>query len=326
MRINWPRRTPIVLAVLGGVFALLAVMDKFFGLVQHPLHLATLAYASLFAMIAWAVIRGIHVRPSRLVRLSSYGAILILNLLTATYVFAWRVSADPTPVILQRQLEQGDALLNDGQKLDALIVYRQAYRRFPGSYAVLMRMGAAAYQNDDFENAAKYYQRALDLAPAESRWRTLNDLGQSYWKLRRPDEAVEFYRRAEEAGMPRSESVEWHYRLGWAYFDLKDYDSAIEHYRYVGEAGQKYAAASYYNVACALAQKIRASSDPGRKQAMTHEAVRSLRLAWHAISTAEEREELRKGLVGTPEELDPELAPLRSSAAFRALLQEFRAG
>lgn len=326
MRINWPRRTPLILAVSGGIFALLAVMDKLFGLVQHPLHLATLAYASLFAVIAWAVTRGIHLRPSRLVRLSSYGAILILNLLTATYVFAWRVSADPTPLVLQRQLEQGDALLNDGQKLDALIVYRQAYRRFPDSYAVLMRMGAAAYQNDDFENASRYYHRALGLAPDESRWRTLNDLGQTYWKLRRPDEAVAYYRQAEEAGMPRSESVEWHYRLGWAYFDLKDYDAAIEHYRYVGEAGQKYAAASYYNVACALAQKIRATSSVPRKQAMAHEAVESLRRAWQAISTTEERDELRKGLVGSPEELDPELAPLRSSAEFRALLQEFRAG
>lgn len=326
MRINWPRRTPFVLAAFGGIFALLAVMDKLFGLVQHPLHLATLAYASLFAMIAWAVTRGIQLRPTRLVRLSSYGAILILNLLTATYVFAWKVSADPTPVVLQRQLEQGDLLLNDGQKLDALIVYRQALRRFPDSYAVLMRMGAAAYQNDDFENAAKYYHRALDLSPAESRWRTLNDLGQSYWKLRRPDEAVEYYRRAEEAGMPRSESVEWHYRLGWAYFDLKDYDAAIEHYRYVGAAGEKYAAASYYNIACALAQKIRSDANPSRKRAMTHEAVENLRLAWQAISTEEEREELRKGLVGTEEELDPELAPLRSSAEFRSLLREFRSG
>lgn len=314
----------MVLAVLGAVFALLAVMDKWFGLVQHPLHLATLAYASLFAMIAWAVTRGIPLHPSRLVRLSSYGAILILNLLTATYVFAWKVSADPTPLVLQRQLAEGDALLNDGQKLDALIAYRRAYRRFPDSYAVLMRMGAASYQNDDFEAAARYYDRALALAPAESRWRTLNDLGQSYWKLRRPDEAVEFYRRAEEAGMPKSESVEWHYRLGWAYFDLKDYDAAIEHYRYVGEAGRKYAAASYYNVACALAQKIRASSDSQQKRAWTHEAVESLRLAWQSISTPEEREELRKGLVGSAEELDPELAPLRSSAEFRALLQEFR--
>jgi tetratricopeptide (TPR) repeat protein len=326
MRINWPRRTPFVLAVLGAVFALLAVMDKLFGLVQHPLHLATLAYASLFAMIAWAVTRGIPVRPSRLVRLSSYAAILILNVLTATYVFAWKVSADPTPLVLQRQLAAGDALLNDGQKLDALIEYRKAYRRFPDSYAVLMRMGAAAYQNDDFESAAKYYQRALELAPADSRWRTLNNLGQSYWKLRQPDEAVEYYRRAEEAGMPKSESVEWHYRLGWAYFDLKDYDAAIEHYRFVGTAGEKYAAASYYNIACALAQKIRATPDPALKRAMTHEAVESLRLAWQAISTPEEREELRKGLVGSAEELDPELAPLRSSAEFRTLLQEFRAG
>ncbi len=326
MQITWPRRTPVVLCAAGGFFAFLAVVDKWLGLVQHPLHLATLAYASLFCVIAWAFARGIHLQPTRLVRLSGYGAILILNILTATYVFAWRVSADPTPLVLQKQLEKGDQLLAEGQKLDALIVYRQAYRRFPNSYRVLMRMGAAAYQNDDYERAAKYYADALDLSPNESRWRTLNDLGQTYWKLHRPEDAVEYYQQAAKAGMPGTERVEWHYRLGWAYFDLRDYDAAIEHYRAVGDAGQKYAAASYYNVACALAQKVRLARGEAQRAALTREAVESLRLSWQAITTAEERDELRKGLVGAPEDLDPELEPLRSSTAFQELLKEFQTG
>lgn len=326
MQINWPRRTPVVLSAAGGLFALLAVMDKWFGLVQHPLHLATLAYASLFCVIAWAFARGIHLQPTRLVRLSGYGAILILNVLTATYVFAWRVSADPTPLVLQKQLEKGDRLLAEGQKLDALIVYRQAYRRIPDSYRVLMRMGAAAYQNDDYERAARYYTQALELSPSESRWRTLSDLGQTYWKLHRPEEAVEYYHLAARSGMPSAERIEWHYRLGWAYFDLRDYDAAVEHYLAVGEAGAKYAAASYYNVACALAQKVRLARNAPQKEALVREAVESLRKSWRAIHTAEERDELRKGLVGSPEDLDPELEPLRSSSDFQELLREFETG
>src|SRR5688572_17016809 len=100
MQTYWARRhgAPLALAVSGALFAVLAAIDKVFGLVQRPLHLATLAYALLALLLGWALFRGVQIRRKNPVRLSIYAAFLILNVLTALYVVAWRrLSADPTP-------------------------------------------------------------------------------------------------------------------------------------------------------------------------------------------------------------------------------------
>ncbi|MGV3720077.1 MAG: tetratricopeptide repeat protein [Actinomycetota bacterium] len=326
MQAHWPRRLfpSAALAAAGAVFAVLAVMDKLFGLVHRPLHLATVAYAILLSLLGWVWLRGIPLKSARLVRVSAYGAVLILNVLTALYVLAWRVSADPTPVLLQSELQRGDDMLASGDKDGAHLAYRDAAKRFPSSFAVLMRLGAVNYQVADYDRAKKYFEQALEQAPRESRWRALNDLGQTYWKLRDPEQAIELYEQAKREGLPKSELVEWHYRLGWAYFDARNLNAAIEHYRAVAEAGKAYSAASYYNIACALAQQIAASKDEGERRSMTQEAVRSLRDAWNAINTEEEQQALRTGLLGGPEERDPELAPLRGSAELKTFLTEIR--
>lgn len=313
---------PLALATSGFAFSVLAVMDKVFGLVQRPLHLATLAYASLAALLVWACVRGIHVRPSRFLRLSAYAGFLLLNVLTATYLFALRVSADPTPWMLNSRLAHGDALLRDGEKDEAHLLYRQLYKSYPNSFPVLMRMGAVNYQVGDFERAERYFTRALELAPPGDRWRAMNDLGQTYWKLHRPSEAIELYLKARQEGMPdaKPELIEWHYRLGWAYFDVRNFDKAVEHYREVALYGEKYAAASYYNIACALAQKMAAGGDG----ALAADAVRNLREAW-LLTAEDERPAFREGLVGTPDQRDPELEPLRRTQAFQDFLAELKA-
>ncbi|MFN3648783.1 MAG: tetratricopeptide repeat protein [Armatimonadota bacterium] len=315
---------PLVLGALGAVLALLAALDKLFGLVQRPLFLATLAYASLFGLVAWAFLRGIQLRPARLFRLSLYAAALLLLVLTSAYVFAWRLSADPTPVILQRELSQARALVDAGELDRAHLIYREAYRRFPNSFPVLMGLGAVTYQTTDYDRARRYYERALAVAPPESRWRALNDLGQTLWKLKRPEEAIELYLQAEKAGMPRSERIEWHYRLAWAYFDLDEYDLAIHHYLQVAEAGGKYAAASYYNAACAQAQKLEQTSDPEERAELAEAAVENLRRSWQTAESAEERQDLRAGVFGTGEERDPDLEPLRGTPALTQLARELQ--
>jgi tetratricopeptide (TPR) repeat protein len=327
MEAHWPRRlyVPLALAVAGIICAVLAVVDKLYGLVQHPLLLATIAYACLFLLIGWAFRNGIPVRPSRLVRLSIYAAVLILNVLTAAYVFAWRISADPTPVLLQTRLAEGDRLLNDGRKDEAHLIYKDALRRYPKAYPVLMRMGAVNYQVGDYDRARGFYERAVQAAPPESRWRALNDLGQTYWKLQQPTEAIQLYERARQAGLPPSEVVEWHYRLAWAYFDERDYDAAVEHYMAVAEAGDKYVSASYYNAACALAQKLKRTEDAAERQELAAQAVESLRQAWRSTETEQERVDLKAGLIGAEDTRDPELEPLRGTGPFAQLAKELRA-
>lgn len=314
-----------MLAATGALCAILAAVDKIFGLMHRPLHLATLAYASLCLLLAWACFRGIPVRPARLLRVSLYAGFLLLNLLTAAYVFAWKVSADPTPVVLQSELTHGDALLAAGDTDGAYALYRTANHRFPASFPVLMRLGAAEYRIGDYDRARRHFSRAVDVAPRGSRWKALNDLGQTFWKLKQPAQAVELYEQAGREGVPPAERAEWHYRLGWAYFDLNDYDAAIRHYRAVVDAGRKYVAASYYNIACALAEKEKGAHDPAERHQLTVEAVGSLRDAWDAIQTPEERLSLRTGLLGKAGSRDPELEPLRSSPAFQEFLHSLPA-
>jgi tetratricopeptide (TPR) repeat protein len=326
---NWPRglHAPTALAASGALLAVLAAVDKLVGLVQHPLHLATLSYACLAALLGWLCVHGLPLRTARRpLRLSGYTAALVLTMLTGAYVFAWRASADPTPVILQNELRHGDELLADDRAEEALLVYKEAYKRFPKAFMVLLRLGDANYRLTDYERARRYYERALGAAPASERWRALQDLGQTYWKLRQPQDAVEYYERARDAGVPPDEMVEWHYRAAWAYFDADDLDSAIEHYTAVAVAGDKYVAASYYNIACARAQKLAKSTDPQARRQLAREAVQSLQQAWKTTDAPSELESFRSGLLGSEQERDPDLAPLRGTPEFAAFLQQIRKG
>lgn len=318
----------LILTAAGGSFALFAVADKLLGLINQPLYLSTLAYASLLLAVIWTSWRGIRVNRVRFLRLSVYATSLLLVALTATFVFAIRWSSDPTSLLLLSQLKQGDAYLADGRKDDALLVYRSAYQRFPNSFPVLMRLGAANYQLFDYTHAERYFSRAVEVAPPGSRWRALNDLGQTYWKLKRPEKAIELYEQAhDEGGMPTTADVltEWHYRLGWAYFDLGNYDLAIQHYQAVAQAGGKYASASYYNIACALCQRIRHTKDPAERTALIAQAVDNLRLTWTASGdNDDEKDALRRGLFGPKADRDPELAPLLGTPQLAALIRELR--
>lgn len=328
MEANLPRRhpAPLALAASGAVFSALAVIDKVFGLVQHPQYLATAAYVCLAGLLVWTCVRGIHLRTARFLRPSVYAGFLILNILTAAYVFALKVSADPTPLLLRTRLNQGDAMLARGDKDEALLLYRETYQTYPSSFQVLMRMGAVNYQLGDFEHAQRYFSKALENASPDNRWRALNDLGQSYWKLHRPEEAIHSYLEAQKAGMPsgRPEMIEWHYRLGWAYFDVKDYDKAIAHYQAVGNLHAKYAAASFYNVACAYAQKWNNAPDVSQRQQFAEKAVEALREAQKETEPAE-MPSFREGLLGSPQERDPELEPLRNTPEFAAYVRELKA-
>lgn len=304
------------------MFAALAVADKVVGIIQQPVVPAALAYASLLVLLAWASFRGGQPAP----RLSRYTALLLLNVLTAAFLFAVRLGADPTPLLLHARLARGDELLERGRKDEAHIVYREAYRQYPRSFTVLMRMGAVSYQVSDFDRARRYYERALELAPPASRWRALNDLGQTYWKLQRPHEAIDLYQQALQSGMPESEITEWHYRMGWASFDARDYAGAIDHYRAVARAGGKYSPASFYNIACAQAQQLAGTQDAVERAILVEEAAANLRQAWESTTSEEEKTALRSGLLGPPGERDPELAPLRDTAPMRRLLGDLARG
>lgn len=309
----------MLLALSGGAAALLAAADMVFGLVHRPLLLATVAYACLTGLLVFAVLQRGRDRQARL-RPTRYSAAVLFLLLTASFACAWRIGSDSTPLVVARELARGDALLAAGDLDGAFLAYLEADRRHPGSLRTLWSLGAVNYRLGDYERARRYFTRALEKAPPSSRWRGLVDLGQTYWKLRRPEVAIEYYHEARGAGLPESELVEWHYRLAWAYFDARDFEAAARHYDAVARAGGKYVAASHYNIACALAQQLESAPEQSRRE-LVAQAVERLRRARDTADAAE-AEAFRLGIAGPPHELDPELAPLQAYEEFRAFARE----
>ena len=303
---------PLLLGAL--VLALMAVADKLYGLVQRPFMLATAAYVLLLALLAWSTFgRG---RAAR--RLSAYTACLLFLLATTSYVLAWKVSSDPTPVILLNQLDRADEYIEAGELDTALLGLRELNRRFPRTYGVLSRLGAAQYRQGAFHTAVRHFTLAIEIAPPDQRWRAMVDLGQTYWQLGEPDQAIDRYLKARRLGVPAAELPLWHYRMAEALFDLEQYDEAIPEYETVAQSGGEYAAASLYNIACALAQ-MKASAGNG---ALAKRAVQYLREAWSLASSAEDRDAMRIGLIGEEGERDPELDPLRKEPGFQEFVAE----
>ncbi len=326
--VPWSRRAapPLTFAILGAIAGSLAVIDKLHGLVQAPLPLLTLAYASLAGWVLWGYRMGFPNGRERQYYLSPYVALLLFLALSSGYVLAWRYGvSDPTPLALTEVVATGDALLEEGRKGEALVVYQAGLKRFPNSYALLMAMGSATYRLGDFDRARGYFERALREAPPDQRWKSLNDLGQTWWKLGDPRAALGFYEQASRAGIPSHARLEWQYRVAWAAFDAGDYDAAIFNYELVAAAGQKYAAASHWNMACARAQKMRSAGTGTERRSLARAAVADLRNAWRSSETRDEREFVFGGLLGGPDERDPELGPLLPTAEFKAFLREFRA-
>ncbi len=306
--------------------ALLTLADKWIGLLLSPYLFASVAYASLLGLVAWSARRGFPLGRGHHVRFGAYSTVLLLVLLSAAYVFALKITRDPTPVLVEQRLRAADRMLEHGDKDDALLIYREAFHRAPHSFPVLMRMGAISYGSGDYDRANRYYEEAVERAPDDGRGRALMDLGQTLWKQGEAEEAIRYYQEAGRAGMERRDPVEWHYRLGWACFDAHDYDAAIAHYQAVADAGRHYVAASLYNIACAQAEKVKLTQDPVARHALVKEAVDTLRRAWAATSTPEEVRSLREGLFGTAAQRDPELAVLRSTSEFHQLTRELKGG
>lgn len=316
-----PRSATPLLLGLAAILGAAAVADKFFGWLGNPLLLVVAAVAPVYLALGLSWTR---LRRRAGSRLTPFSAFVVLNLLTGASLLALRTSADPTPVMLQTQLDGAARLLEAGEIEEAHLRYQSLRKDHPRSFPVLMGLGASAYQMGDYSRSRRYFAEALPLAPSNSRWRVLNDLGQAHWKLGEPEEALELYERARTAGMPESELLEWHYRMGWAAFDAGRLDQSIIHYQWVADRRGKYAAASLYNMGCAYAQKIAELKKARSGSALAEQAVARLREAWNLAATGSEREALRDGLIGAPDARDPELEPLRRFPVYREFLRQVR--
>jgi Flp pilus assembly protein TadD len=93
--------------------------------------------------------------------------------------------------------ETGVTLARRGLWAQAVPQFRRAVELDPAATAIWCRLGEALNHTDDLEGARQSYEKALAVDAAHAR--ALYGMGVVLDRLRRPDEATAYYRRAREA-------------------------------------------------------------------------------------------------------------------------------
>lgn len=114
---------------------------------------------------------------------------------------------------------------------------KRILEKFPESDLVSdvkFRLGEIAYDNEDYDGAASYYEGALVRGDVSFGDKILYKLGWCYKRLSAPEKAIEAYSRIVEK-FPQSELVdEAHYRVGKIFQKSAKYAEAIKEYGVVG--------------------------------------------------------------------------------------------
>jgi tetratricopeptide (TPR) repeat protein len=117
-------------------------------------------------------------------------------------------------------------LHQSGRPRDALRVYRQILGVEPKHPEALEFAAAAAFEAEDFQQAADWLRILVEIAPCHAP--ALDNLGAALQQLKRFDEAVATHRRALEI---RADNPVTHFNLGNALRKLKKFDQAAAAYR-----------------------------------------------------------------------------------------------
>ena len=134
---------------------------------------------------------------------------------------ATQTGAPPAAEPLTTEM-RGDIAMARKNYRDAIDYYRKA----PPSALVLNKIGIAYHQQNDFNQARKYYERSIKKNPQYSE--AVNTLGTVYYARKNYRRAVAQYNKALKIS-PDSASV--YSNLGTAYFSRKQYKEASEAYR-----------------------------------------------------------------------------------------------
>jgi tetratricopeptide (TPR) repeat protein len=94
----------------------------------------------------------------------------------------------------------------------------------PDEPKLLLNAGNLLFDHGQFKQAVPYYQRALKVMGENPN--VLNDIGVAYRRLKQPEKAVEYFRRARKADPGHAPSA---LNLGITLFhDLNDHEGALE--------------------------------------------------------------------------------------------------
>ena len=144
----------------------------------------------------------------------------IISLVVST---GWAFQAAPSPQADVTPEVRGDIMMAYKRYRDALDFYK------PGAAtsATLANKAGIAYQQLlDFDNARRYYEKAIKLQPMYAE--AINNLGTIYFAKKSYRRAIEQYKRALRI---RPDSSSMLSNLGTAYFARKNYDEAAKAYQ-----------------------------------------------------------------------------------------------
>ena len=107
---------------------------------------------------------------------------IALPLVLVALSFAQQPSAKPAPApgSAADLVQQGDKLNNQGKQDEALALYRQALEKSPDSYEAQMGIGEALDLKGDYAQAREHLEKAIDLAPSDSKSQPLRAMAMSY--------------------------------------------------------------------------------------------------------------------------------------------------
>ena len=111
-------------------------------------------------------------------------------------------------------------------------MYREAidtFREVPENPVMLNKIGIAYHQMMQLDNARKSYEQAIKLKP--NYVEALNNLGTVYYARKSFRRAISWYNKALKVAPQESKSASIYMNLGTAYFARKQYAKAIETYQ-----------------------------------------------------------------------------------------------
>ncbi|MGK7955045.1 MAG: glycosyltransferase [Crocosphaera sp.] len=123
---------------------------------------------------------------------------------------------------------QGDALVEKGEKEEAIKVYRKAVEIQPELWEVHHKLGNLLQEREELEAAVDAYNKSIELKP-DFAW-SYNNLGDVLVKLEKKEEAIAYYQKV----------IELEPNFAWSYYNLAEVSLQLEHWDKAVEAYRKF--------------------------------------------------------------------------------------
>jgi tetratricopeptide (TPR) repeat protein len=139
-------------------------------------------------------------------------------------------------------VKQGEKLNSEGKQDEALALYHQALEMSPNLYQAHLECGIALDLKGNYTEAREHFNKAIDLAPPESKQQALRAMAISYAFEKNASEAARFEQQVFDARMSTQDftgSAEIANELARIYLESGDTTNAYKWYQLGYETAQK---------------------------------------------------------------------------------------